>query len=175
MADNSFIRAAAALQRSSSRRRGVRRRAAGCGRPGGAPPTRTRAPRGQHRRHEASQDCRDRIAPVCPQGDHVADEEEGEHDARRLFRGENQGEERGSDRGKPWYGGFRQPDECGGRDESDPGEGSQRRQVHEYSLHRINRRWRGSQSPTVLGTCISAHEGWKRLRRFHPSMIRAGS
>lgn len=42
---------------------------------------------GQDGRHEASQDRRIRVAPVCPQGDRVADEEEGEHDARLLFRG----------------------------------------------------------------------------------------
>ncbi len=42
---------------------------------------------GQDGRHEASQDRRVRVAPVRPQGDRVADEEEGEHDARRLFRG----------------------------------------------------------------------------------------
>ena len=43
------------------------------------------------------------------------------------------------------------------RYERDPGEGSQRRQVHEYSLRRINRRWRARHSQTVLGACMSAH------------------
>ncbi len=42
---------------------------------------------GQHRRDEAFQDRSVRLAPVCPQRDRVADEEQGEHDARRLFRG----------------------------------------------------------------------------------------
>lgn len=171
MADNSFIRAAAALQRSSSRRRGVRRRAAGCGRPGGAPPTRTRAPRGQHRWNEASQDRRVHLSPVRPQGDRVADEEQGEHDARRLFRGQNQGEERRSDRGKSGYSGLRQSGEGGGRDECDPGEGAQRRQVHESSLRCADE----DEGEQRIMCALGHMRGWKRTSRFHPQMVRAGS
>lgn len=37
---------------------------------------------GQNRRHEASQDLRICVSPVRPQGDCVADEEQGKHDAR---------------------------------------------------------------------------------------------
>lgn len=85
---------------------------------------------GQHRRHEVPQDRRDRVASVCPQRDGVADEEEGKHDARRLLRGKNQGEECGRDRGQARHSGLRQAGEGSGRDEGDPREGSQRRQVH---------------------------------------------
>ena len=53
-----------------------------------APRPRTREHHGgRHRWNEASQDRRIHLSPVRPQGDRVADEEEGEHDARLLFRG----------------------------------------------------------------------------------------